>query len=105
MSRLAGLGDPQGLETFHQTPSDPLRDLRDDRVAESPQSVHPSGNPMSHSTHVGLSCPPTEVLNAIPPCEYSCFRDPVSLETGVGYSPSEFSRTWRKSSLPRCPAR
>jgi hypothetical protein len=27
-------------------------------VADAPQSVHPSGHPMSHSTHVGFSCPP-----------------------------------------------
>ena len=36
-----------------------LCDLRDNRVAESPESVHPSGYPMSHSTHVGFNCPPT----------------------------------------------
>lgn len=30
-------------------------DLRDDSVAEAMQAVHPSGNPMSHSTHVGFS--------------------------------------------------
>lgn len=38
--------------------ADQLRDLRDDRVAEAMQAVHPSGNPMSHSTHVGFSEPP-----------------------------------------------
>jgi hypothetical protein len=28
-------------------------------VAEAAQSVHPSGHPISHSTHVGFSAPPT----------------------------------------------
>ena len=37
--------------------ADQLRDLRDDRVSEGPKSVHPSGNPMSHSTHVGFKEP------------------------------------------------
>jgi hypothetical protein len=32
--------------------------LRDDGVPESSKSVHPVGNPMSHSTHVGFSDPP-----------------------------------------------
>jgi hypothetical protein len=33
--------------------------LGDDGVAEASKSVHPAGNPMSHSTHVGFNCPPT----------------------------------------------
>src|SRR5262245_6785875 len=33
---------------------DLVRDLRDDGVSESFKSVHPRGNPMSHSTHVGF---------------------------------------------------
>jgi hypothetical protein len=43
----------------HDRPSDQLDDLGHDRVSEATQSVHPRGNPMSHSTHVGFSCPPT----------------------------------------------
>jgi hypothetical protein len=44
-------------------PPDYFRDLRDERVAERPKSVHPSGNPMSHSTHVGFNEPlPSECL-------------------------------------------
>jgi len=39
------------------------RDLRDDRVAQPSQTVHPSGYPMSHSTHVGFSAPPTAALS------------------------------------------
>ena len=31
--------------------------LWDYGVSESSQSVHPGGNPMSQSTHVGFSCP------------------------------------------------
>jgi hypothetical protein len=38
--------------------SDDFDDLRDDRVPEASQTVHPSGNPMSHSTHVGFNAPP-----------------------------------------------
>ena len=37
---------------------DPFRDLRDDGVSESSQTVHSLGNPISHSTHVGFNCPP-----------------------------------------------
>lgn len=65
-----------------------LRDLRDDRVAESPQSVHPSGNPMSHSTHVGFNVPPTISFRRKPPSlaggfEYAGPPDP-SEAFGVG---------------------
>jgi hypothetical protein len=38
-------------------PADELRDLRDNAVAESSESVHPMGHPMSHSTHVGFRLP------------------------------------------------
>jgi hypothetical protein len=38
-------------------------DLRDDRVAEASQTVHPRGNPMSHSTHVGFNAPPATAFN------------------------------------------
>lgn len=36
-------------------------------VSEALKSVHPIGNPMSHSTHVGFSRPPTEVSKSCPP--------------------------------------
>src|SRR5215831_10516346 len=42
-------------------------DLGDYGVAEASQSVHPVGNPMSHSTHVGFRLPPTAVLRLSPP--------------------------------------
>ncbi len=32
-------------------------DLGDDGISEGPKSVHPRGNPMSHSTHVGFNEP------------------------------------------------
>src|SRR5262245_33207425 len=47
-------------------PRDPFRDLRDDRVAEPSKAVHPSGNPMSHSTHVGFNVPPTTHGSVLP---------------------------------------
>src|SRR4051812_45314160 len=37
---------------------DPLGDLRDEGIAEGAQSVHPSGNPISHSAHGGFTPPP-----------------------------------------------
>jgi hypothetical protein len=54
-----GLGGEFGcLIAFENPPSQPFRNLRNYGVAESSKSVHPSGNPMSHSTHVGLRLPP-----------------------------------------------
>ena len=44
---------------FEDDSPDDFRDLRDDGVAEGSKTVHPSGNPMSHSTHVGFNEPPT----------------------------------------------
>jgi len=43
----------------HDPLADELSDLRHYGVAEGSDSVHPSGNPMSHSTHVGFNCPLT----------------------------------------------
>ena len=37
---------------------DVRRDLGDDGVAKGAQAVHPMGNPISHSTQRGFSCPP-----------------------------------------------
>lgn len=41
--------------------TDQLRDLRDDGVSKGLKSVCPIGNPMSHSTQVGFSCPASPV--------------------------------------------
>src|SRR5579885_2374040 len=46
------------LRRRYDLPPDPFRDLRHDCVAEAFKSVHPSGYPMSHSTHIGFNCPP-----------------------------------------------
>jgi hypothetical protein len=48
---------------FDDRPPDDFDDLRDDGVSESPKSVHPSGNPMSHSTHVGFNAPPATAFS------------------------------------------
>jgi hypothetical protein len=37
--------------------------LRDDGVAEASKAVHPRGNPMSHSTHVGFRLPPATAFS------------------------------------------
>lgn len=58
-----------------------LGDLGNDGVAESSQSVHPSGNPMSHSTHVGFNCPRASQFGFLRPFELGS-PDAV----GVGYS-------------------
>jgi hypothetical protein len=42
---------------LHDAAADVLGYLGDDGVSEAAQSVHPSGNPMSHSTHVGFNAP------------------------------------------------
>src|SRR5690606_26967149 len=47
----------------YDSSSDEFRDLGDDSVSETSDSVHPIGNPMSHSTHVGFSCPDTSHLS------------------------------------------
>jgi len=56
------------VRDIHDPSADQLGDLWDDGVAEAAQSVHPSGNPISHSTHVGFNGPPTsELLSDGPP--------------------------------------
>jgi hypothetical protein len=52
------------LFRFEDRLPDERRDLRDDRISEGSQTVHPSGNPISHSTHVGFSAPLTKVPRA-----------------------------------------
>jgi hypothetical protein len=57
------LGLPFGREVhfaalvLEDSSADPLGDLRDKGVAEGGKAVHSGGNPISHSTHVGFSCP------------------------------------------------
>jgi hypothetical protein len=45
--------------------ADDFGDLRDDGVSEGSKAVHPRGNPMSHSTHVGFSAPPAALGSRI----------------------------------------
>jgi hypothetical protein len=42
---------------LEELPADDFDDLRDDGISEGSKAVHPSGNPMSHSTHVGFNAP------------------------------------------------
>ncbi len=51
------------LRRLNYCSPDDFDDLRDDRVPEASQTVHPSGNPMSHSTHVGFNAPPAAALS------------------------------------------
>ena len=66
-----------------------LGDLGDDGVAEGSNSVHPSGNPISHSTHVGFSAPPTTTTSGSPPCalgdRFAPRNDRLSRLMGVGH--------------------
>lgn len=39
--------------------------LGHDGISEASKSVHPSGNPMSHSTHIGFSWPPMTVGSSV----------------------------------------
>jgi hypothetical protein len=85
--------------TFNYSPADPFRDLRDDGVSESSQTVHSLGNPISHSTHVGFSCPVipsalfteshSELFGVLPAASnVSGFRPPFhSRLVGVGHIP------------------
>jgi hypothetical protein len=63
-------GDPFGRLGFFgllvgdDALAEPLGDLGDEGVSEGSKSVHPVGNPMSHSTHVGFRLPPTSFPTA-----------------------------------------
>ena len=57
-----------------------------DGVSESAKAVHPSGNPISHSTHVGFSAPPTCVDRPSPDVGESPLRLWLSLTVGVAQS-------------------
>lgn len=43
----------------YDSSADEFCDLGDDGVSETSDAVHPIGNPMSHSTHIGFSRPDT----------------------------------------------
>ena len=46
-------------------------------VSEGFKSVHPVGNPMSHSTHVGFNAPPIAVCKFSAPCLFGPDPAPV----------------------------
>jgi len=77
--------------------ADDFRDLRDNGVAEGSKAVHPRGNPMSHSTHVGFSEPPIWFANRPETWSVSFGRMPP----GVGSLSAKF--TARPSSFPEGP--
>src|SRR5690606_23467382 len=75
---------------------DLFRDLRDDGVSESSQSVQPVGYPMSHSTHVGFRGPYSSscvticlslALDPEPPHLFSPTLPVSEIAVGVGHSP------------------
>ena len=46
------------LRNPHQPAERFFRALRNHTIAEASKTVHPVGNPISHSTHLGFNCPP-----------------------------------------------
>jgi hypothetical protein len=83
---LSGLG---GTVSLDDPAAYPLGHLGNYGVAESSKSVHPAGNPMSHSTHVGFRLPPTCTTSGSAPCELGERCAPknvrLSLTIGVGH--------------------
>jgi hypothetical protein len=74
LAALVGLSPAVPGIQLPDHPADDLGALRDDRVAEGPQSVHPAGNPISHSTHVGFSGPEVTSLRSMEPSRPGGFR-------------------------------
>ena len=93
-TRFARRGrDARSFLVLEDPVPDPLGDLRDEGVAEGGKAVHPSGNPISHSTHVGFSCPgapwarATAVGRSSPPLPRRPARaksGPLGVAFGVG---------------------
>src|SRR5210317_652254 len=84
------------MDCPHDGVSDEFWDLWDDAVAEGFKAVHPVGNPMSHSTHVGFNAPvvvfsiwPTTTVNGSVPVALGARCAPLivrqSRATGVGH--------------------
>jgi hypothetical protein len=70
--------------------ADKLGDLRDYGVSEGLKSVHPSGNPMSHSTHRGFKVPSPELRTSGWLPSIFCIFEPgrpaaSSFAVGVGH--------------------
>jgi hypothetical protein len=75
-----------GLLVGDDALAEPLGDLRDEGVSEGSKSVHPVGNPMSHSTHVGFKLPVTTLT----PCDCNPSR---RFAVGVGSMPRSTALT------------
>jgi hypothetical protein len=62
-------------------------DLRDDGISEGFKSVHPSGNPISHSTHVGFREPPTrlDIVGSFRVASLGAFVSFARCAVGVGH--------------------
>jgi hypothetical protein len=79
--------------------ADVLDHLRDYGVSEGFKSVHPVGNPMSHSTHVGFNAPPVAACKFSAPCLLGPDPAPVwQFAWGVGHV---FTAQFRASQLRR----
>jgi hypothetical protein len=63
-------------------------------VAEGATSVHPSGNPISHSIHVGFDGPPRTVRRFFPPLRRSEVPGPPLASEAVGVGQDEQAGPW-----------
>jgi hypothetical protein len=66
--------------------SDEFWDLRNYGISEGSKSVHPLGNPMSHSTHVGFNAPPAAAITAWSNLSFDRFL-PFFLVKAAGLEP------------------
>ena len=92
--------------------------LPDDGVAEASQTVHSSGSPINHSTHLGFNCPVVpEAASAssrfLRPLSIRAWpvsfdgeprRESPSLAAGVGHIPVDAIRSRESRSGPTRPA-
>ena len=94
---------------LHHPPADDFGAGGDDGVSESSEAVHPSGYPMSHSTHVGFRgpVPPSSQIASrkftVWPCSFlTCgFEEPPSTSDvdGVGHrTTARRGGWWRRMS-------
>ena len=101
---------PCGSLGDQDSPPDFLDILGDDCATEGAQSVHPIGNPISHSTHVGFRAPPApDVTVSFNGREFRvivsrlAFEDFQSRDVGVGHRPSATSTAPRSVVPPVWP--
>ena len=58
---------PERFLYLHNCPPEFFDDLRHNGISEGSNSVHPAGNPMSHSTNSGFNWPPAASDSSSPP--------------------------------------